>query len=97
MDVWVDNNRAVIGNPGDGRSGICIVAHVIKAACKYVEVLLAFAGYQPYSLDSNGSFTSARIYPARCRLLVYAMVGQVMLGVQFTKHPPKPDPRSSPF
>ena len=35
-------NRAVLGIPGDGRSGmsICIVVHVMKAACKYVEVLL---------------------------------------------------------
>ena len=29
---------------------ICIVVHVMKAACKYVEVLLAFAGYQQHSL-----------------------------------------------
>ena len=38
--------------PDDGRSGmsICIVVHVMKAACKYVEVLLAFAGYQQHSL-----------------------------------------------
>ena len=28
----------------------CIVVHVMKAACKYVEVLLAFAGYQQHSL-----------------------------------------------
>ena len=46
------SNRAVLGIPGDGRSGmsICIVVHVMKAACKYVEVLLAFAGYQQHSL-----------------------------------------------
>ena len=38
--------------PGCGRSGmsICIVVHDMKAACKYVEVLLAFAGYQQHSL-----------------------------------------------
>ena len=48
----MESNRAVLGIPGDGRSGmsICIVVHVMKAACKYVEVLLAFAGYQQYSL-----------------------------------------------
>ena len=28
----------------------CIVVHVMKAACKYVEVQLAFAGYQQHSL-----------------------------------------------
>ena len=48
----MESNRAVLGIPGDGRSGmsICIVVHVMKAACKYVEVLLAFAGYQQHSL-----------------------------------------------
>ena len=48
----MESNRAILGIPGDGRSGmsICIVVHVIKAACKYVEVLLAFAGYQQHSL-----------------------------------------------
>ena len=42
----------VLGIPGDGRSGmsICIVVHVMKAACKYVEVLLAFAGDQQHPL-----------------------------------------------
>ena len=46
------SNRAVFGIPGDGRSGmsICIVVHVMKDACKYVEVLLDFAGYQQHSL-----------------------------------------------
>ena len=44
----MESNRAVLGIPGDGRSGmsICIVVHVMKASCKYVEVLFAFAGYQ---------------------------------------------------
>ena len=39
----MESNREVLGIPGDGRSGmsICIVVHVMKAACKYVEVLLA--------------------------------------------------------
>ena len=46
----MESNRAVLGIPGDGRSGICIVVHVMKAACKYVEVLLVFAGYQQHSL-----------------------------------------------
>ena len=48
----MESNRAVLGFPGDGRSGmsICIVLHVMKAACKYVEVLLAFEGYQQHSL-----------------------------------------------
>ena len=45
-------NRAVLGIPGDGRSGmsICIVVHGMNDACKYVEVLPAFAGYQQHSL-----------------------------------------------
>ena len=48
----MESNRAVLGIPSDGRSGIsiCIAVHVLKAACKYVEVLLAFAGYQQHSL-----------------------------------------------
>ena len=48
----MESNRAVLGIPGDGQSGmsICIVVHVMKAACKHVEVLLAFAGYQQHSL-----------------------------------------------
>ena len=48
----MESNRAVLGILGDGRSGmsICIVVHVMKAACKYVEVLLAFADYQQHSL-----------------------------------------------
>ena len=31
----MESNRAVLGIPGDGRSGmsICIVVHVMKAAC----------------------------------------------------------------
>ena len=29
-----------------------LVVHVMKAACKYVEVLLAFAGYQQHSLGA---------------------------------------------
>ena len=41
----MESTRTVLGNPGDGRSGvsICNVVHVMKAACKYVEVLLPFA------------------------------------------------------
>ena len=48
----MESNRAVLGIPGDDRSGmsICMVVPVMKAACKYVEVLLAFAGYQQHSL-----------------------------------------------
>ena len=48
----MESNRAILGNPGDGRSGmsICIAVHIMKAACKYVEVLLAFVGYQQHSL-----------------------------------------------
>ena len=48
----MESNKAVRGIPADGRSGmsICIVVHVMKASCKYVEVLLAFAGYQQHSL-----------------------------------------------
>ena len=48
----MESNRAVLCISGDGRSGmsICIDVHVIKAACKYVEVLLDFAGYQQHSL-----------------------------------------------
>ena len=48
----MESNRTLLGNPGDGRSGmdICIVVHVMNAACKYVKVLLAFAGYQQHSL-----------------------------------------------
>ena len=46
----MESNRAVLGNPGDGRSGvsICIVLHVMNAACKYVEGPLAFASYQQH-------------------------------------------------
>ena len=42
----MESNRAVLGIPDDGRSGmsICIVVHVMKDACKYVEVVLSFAG-----------------------------------------------------
>ena len=29
----------------------CIVVHIMKVACKYVEVLLAFAGNQQHSLE----------------------------------------------
>ena len=87
----MESNRAVLGIPGDGRSGmsICIVVHVMKAACKYVEVLLAFAGYQQHSLGGLTVvlLTSARMYPDRCRPLVPAVVGQVMLGVPFIKRP----------
>ena len=48
----MESNKAALGMPGDGRSGmsICIVVHVMKAACKLVEVLLPFAGYQHHSL-----------------------------------------------
>ena len=47
----MESNRAVFGNPGDGLSGmsICFVVHVMKPAGKYVEVLLAIAGYQQHS------------------------------------------------
>ena len=42
----------VLGIPDDGRSGmsICIVVHVMKATCKYVEVLLASTDYHQHSL-----------------------------------------------
>ena len=62
--------------------------HVMKASCKYVEVLLAFTGY-PAALSRgfNSSFTLARMYPDRCIPLVPAVVGQVMLGVPFIKRP----------
>ena len=50
----MESNGAVLGIPGDGRSGmsICIGVHVMKAAGKYVEVLLAFEGYQQHSLGA---------------------------------------------
>ena len=35
----------------------------------------------------NNSFTSARVYPDRCRPLFPAVVGLVMLGVPFIKRP----------
>ena len=46
-ELWL-----VLGNPGYGRTGvnICIVVHVMKAAYKYVKVLLTFACYQQHSL-----------------------------------------------
>ena len=54
----------------------------------YVEVLLAFPGYQPHPLGgSNSSFSSVKMYPDRCRPLVPEVVGQVMLGVPFIKRP----------
>ena len=52
----LESNRAVIGIPGDGRSGmsICIVVHVMKAACKYVEEFICIkslrAGFQVFVL-----------------------------------------------
>ena len=48
----MESNRAVLSIPGDARSGmsIYIVVHVMKAACKYVEVLLASTGDQQHSL-----------------------------------------------
>ena len=48
----MESNRAVLGIPVDGRSGmsICIVVHVMKTTCKYVEGMLAFADYQQHSL-----------------------------------------------
>ena len=48
----MESNRTVLGNPGDGRCGmsICIVGHVMKAAFKYVEMLISFADYQQHSL-----------------------------------------------
>ena len=50
----MESNRAVLGIPGNGQSGmsICIVVHVMKASCKYVEVLLAFACNQQHPLGS---------------------------------------------
>ena len=60
----------------------------MKVACKYVEVLLAFCRL-PAALSRgfNSSFTSARMYPDRCKPLVPAVVGQVTLGVPFIKRP----------
>ena len=48
----MESNRAVRGIPDGDRSGmsICIAVHVMKAACKYVNVLLAFAACQKHSL-----------------------------------------------
>ena len=60
----------------------------MKAACKYVEGLPAFAGYQQHSLGGlTVVLTSARMYPDRCRPLVPAVVGQVMLDVPVIKRP----------
>ena len=53
--MWLTSGRAsgrkkpaapilFINTPGKG------VLHAMKATCKYVEVLLAFAGYQQHSL-----------------------------------------------
>ena len=82
----MESNKAVLGIPGDGGSGmsICIVVHVMKAACKYVEMCFCRL---PAALSRGfiSSFTSARMYPDRCRPIVPAVVGQVMLGVQFMK------------
>ena len=47
----------VLDIPGDGQScmSICIVVHVMKAACKYLEVQLAFKDYQQHSIGKNVS------------------------------------------
>ena len=74
----MESNRAVLGNPGNGRSGmsICIVVHVMKIAYKYVEVLLAFA-------VASYSFTSTRMYP----YLSLSSGWSVMFTVSFIKRP----------
>ena len=41
------SSSAVVGNPGDGRSGMMFraIVHFMEAASKNVEVPLAFASY----------------------------------------------------
>ena len=82
LSTEVGVKQRSFGNPDDGRSGMSIyniiVVHVMKTACKYVEVLYAFAGFQQYSL-------SARMYLDLCRPLVPAVVCQVMLRVPFIR------------
>ena len=50
------SSSAVLGNPGDGRSGMVIraVVHFMEAAAKIVEVLLAF---ESYSRGTNRGLT----------------------------------------
>ena len=76
------SNRVVLGIPGDVQSGmsICNVVHVIKCCLLLQVTSSTLSGF-------NSSFTSARMYPDRCRPLVPAVVGQVMLGVPFIKRP----------
>ena len=56
----MESNRAVLGNPGDNRSGmsICIVVHAMKDACKYVACFCRLA--TALSRVSNSSFTLAK-------------------------------------
>ena len=82
---------AVLGNPGDSRSGMVFVQLYIswKLLAKSVEVPLAFASklLATLSRGTNRGLTPARTCQDRRKLFVPAVAGRDMLGVPYTNRP----------
>ena len=84
------SSSAVLGNPGDGRSGMKFhaVVHFMEAASKKC---LSAAGFckllATLSRRTNRGLTSARTCQDRRKLFVPAVAGREMLGVPYIDRP----------
>ena len=84
------SSSAVLGNPGDGRSGMVIraVVQFMEAASKFLEVpwlLQVTSG--SLSLGANRGLTPARTCQDRRKLFVPTVAGRGMLGVPYINRP----------
>ena len=81
------SSSAVLGNPGDGRSGIMFraVVHFMEAASKNFWSTAGFCKLlATLSRGTNRALTPARTCQDRRKLFVPAVAGREMLGVPYT-------------
>ena len=84
------SSSAVLGNPGDGRSGMEFhaVVHFMKAACKKCRSAAGFCKLlATLSRGTNRGLTPVRTCQDRRKLFVPAVAGREMLGVPYTNRP----------
>ena len=83
-------SSAVLGNPGDGRSGMVFraVVHVMEAAIKKCRSAAGFCKLlAALSRGTNRDFISARTCQDRRKLFVPAVASREILGVPYINRP----------
>ena len=84
------SSSAILGNPGDGRSGVKfhVVVHFMEAASKKCWSTAGFCKLlAALSRGTNRGLTPARTCQDRRKLFVPAVAGREMLGVPYTNRP----------